>query len=371
MSETGCDDGGSPTLMPRLSRRWLGACALAVGAWLVTASDGAAQDRRIRTGTGVPLQVKRLYADALQYLVKTQSLQGTWSSSHGQGPGITGICCLTFLSVGEDPNFGAYAEPLRKGFRAILRQQNSRTGLFSQGGGSSHSSMYEQGFATLAIAEAYGAIDDRMLWAGSDTKAPRTLGQALELAVGAIITSQDQNPHSAWRYGPTAKDNDTSVSGACFVALLAARNAGIEVPDANIDKALKYYQQATMKDGTVMYTLGMGGMGMDSLARSSICSLVYALAKRKETEIHRSTVQYLSENVESPISGWPWYTRYYMAQALFQGDFESWQKWNEINTESLEEQVHEDGSIAGNVYSTGMALLSMALNYRFLPIYER
>ena len=121
-----------------------------------------------------------------------------------------------------------------------------------------------------------------------------------------------------------------------------------------------------------MYTLGMGGgMGIDSLARSSISSLVHALARRKDSKAHEATVDFLTENLEAQIGGWPWYTRYYMAQALFQGDFEAWQKWNEINTEYLEEQVREDGSIAGDVYATGMALLSMALNYRCLPIYER
>ena len=54
-----------------------------------------------------------------------------------------------------------------------------------------------------------------------------------------IVTSQDQNPHGAWRYQPTAKDADVSVSGAMLVALLAARNAGIGVPDSNIERALQ------------------------------------------------------------------------------------------------------------------------------------
>ena len=31
---------------------------------------------------------------------------------------------------------------------------------------------------------------------------------------------------------------------------------------------------------------------------------------------------------------------------------------------------HDDGSFGG-AYQTGMSLLALALNYRFLPIYER
>ena len=66
----------------------------------------------------------------------------------------------------------------------------------------------------------------------------RSLGQALELAVRCILTSQDQNPFGGWRYTPDAKDADVSVSGANIIAMLAARNAGIEVPDENIKKAI-------------------------------------------------------------------------------------------------------------------------------------
>ena len=60
-----------------------------------------------------------------------------------------------------------------------------------------------------------------------------------------------------------------------------------------------------------------------------------------------------------------------MAQALFQGDFETWKKWDQINTEMLQEELTDNGSIGGNAYSTAMSLLSMALNFRFLPIYEK
>ena len=65
-----------------------------------------------------------------------------------------------------------------------------------------------------------------------------------------------------------------------------------------------------------------------------------------------------------------WYFRYYMAQALFQGDYDSWQKWNAEKIRELKTLQRDDGSFGGN-YETGMSLLALALNYRFLPIYER
>ena len=97
-----------------------------------------------------------------------------------------------------------------------------------------------------------------------------------------------------------------------------------------------------------------------------------SIAKEKESEQFQATLAYLQDRVDRPTAGsWPYYSRYYMAQALFQGDFDAWQKWNQMNTEILEDDQREDGSIGGSTYSTAMSLLSMALNYRFLPIYER
>ncbi len=149
-------------------------------------------------------------------------------------------------------------------------------------------SMYHHGFATLALAEAYGVVDERNLW--PDGKGPRSIGQALELAVRAAITSQKKNPHGAWRYSPDARDADTSVSGAVLVGLLAARNAGIEVPDESIDKAITFYAQMTSASGEVAYTGGMGGFG-ESLARSSIATLVFSVARRKDLKQYKATAR--------------------------------------------------------------------------------
>jgi hypothetical protein len=335
-------------------------------------SDARGQLRRQRFGTTVPNAVRAMYDSGLDYLVKSQQADGSWNSSYGNGPGITGLCCLAILSSGEDPNFGKYAPSLHKGLRYILQSQNARTGFLAKGAGN-HGSMYEHGFATLTLAEAYGAVDDVALWRGADGGASGesqpTLGLALERAVGCIITSQNNNPFYAWRYQPRARDADTSVSGAMMVALLAARNAGIKVPEKNIKLGLDYFKKATMTDGSVMYVLGSGGG--ESLARSSISCLVFAIAKLKDSREHKSTLQYLRDRVETIPSMHKYYTRYYMAQALFQGDIDTWEKWNEFNTESLKEEQNQDGRIGPDAYSTSMSLLSMALNFRFLPIYER
>ena len=161
--------------------------------------------------------------------------------------------------------------------------------------------------------------------------------------------------------------------GLVLVGLLAARNAGIEVPDESIDKAISYFKQSTSDSGQVSYSGGIGGMN-ESIARVSIASLVYSVARRKDLEQFKSTTGYLAKRLESQPTSYPEYARYYQAQALFQGDVEAWKKWNKALIRNLTKTQLKDGSFPGQFgqsIGTSMSLLALALNYRFLPIYER
>ena len=326
----------------------------------------SAQPPNARIGEAVPRDVREMYEKGMQYLAKTQSSNGDWTGGQ-QGPGVTGLALMVFLASGEDPNFGMYSNNVRRALRSIITKQDADTGYLG-------SSMYHHGFAMLALAEAYGAVDDRHIW--PEGKRPRSIGAALELAVRAAISSQEKNPLGAWRYSPSATDADTSVSGAVLVGLLAARNAGIEVPDKSIDKAITYYTKMTAASGQVAYSGGLGGFN-ESLARISIATLVYAVARRKDLTQFKATLGYLVNKLEFTGQtgfGWMNYQRYYQAQALFQGDVEAWKKWNRLLVRQLKATQQADGSFPGQhgqSVSTSLSLLAVALNYRFLPIYER
>jgi len=329
-------------------------------------------ETQIQEGTGVPSEVRTIYQRGIEYLANAQRPDGSWVSgnSHGdEASGIAGLSVMAFLSTGEDPNFGRYAGNLRKAIRFIIQKQNGSTGYY---GGN----MYVHGFAMLAMAEAYGAIDDDMIWAGEEESANRrTIGESLELAVKLAVTAQEKNPSKGWRYSPNDNSADTSVVGAVLMGLLAARNAGIDVPDKSIDGALEYMKSMTSTaDGTVGYS-GLGGLG-GSDARTAIACLVFSIGKRTEWAERTATRQYLIDKLDTGTgAGWAEYDRYYKAQALFQADYESWQKWNQSTIQTLRAMQQADGQIGnsphGPAYSTSMALLALALNYRFLPIYER
>ena len=329
-------------------------------------SPALAQPPNARIGEAVPRDVREIYNKGLQYLVSTQNQTGGWSGGQ-TGPGVTGLGLMVFLASGEDPNFGKYSGNVKRAIRSLITEQDKNTGILGN-------SMYHHGFAMLGLAEAYGAVDDRRVWP-EDTKG-RTIGAALELAVRAALTSQKNNSRGAWRYSPSDTEADTSVSGAVLVGLLAARNAGIEVPDTAIDKAISYYTKMTSSSGQVAYSGGLGGFN-ESLARISIATLVYSVAKRKDLKQFKSTLAYLVNKLEftgSSGHGWVNYQRYYQAQALFQGDVDAWERWNKLLIRQLKSSQQADGSCPGQhgaSVSTSLSLLSLALNYRFLPIYER
>ncbi|OYW30607.1 MAG: squalene--hopene cyclase [Chthoniobacter sp. 12-60-6] len=300
-----------------------------VSSFLLFTLNATAQDPSLRFGGAIPQEVETVYERGLGWLASKQSDSGSWEGGN-DGAGIDGICLMAFLAGGEDPNFGRYAPNIRRALRAIIRSQDATSGYLPN-------SMYHHGFAMLSLSEAYGAVDESLLWEGG--KPVRTIGQALDLAIRCAGTSQKANRWGGWRYMPNSTDADTSVTGAVLMGLLAARNAGMAVPDEVIDAALEYMKRSTGRDGSAAYTGGFGGFGGfgESRDRSAIATLVAAVS---------------------------------MAQALFQGDYTSWQKWNAATARVLGESQAPDGSFGG-AYETGMSLLAMALNYRFLPIYER
>jgi hypothetical protein len=310
-----------------------------------------AQDLPRRPDDPVPAQVDTMYERGLAYLAKTQNDRGAWDDSMGSEPGVVGLCVVAFLAHGEDPNHGPYAKHISKGIDYLISQQNSSNGYIGN-------SMYNHGFATLALAEAYGAVDN-----------PK-IAPALKKAIDLILSAQKRNRSEAWRYTPDSTDADTTVSGCQLVALYAARNAGLPVPDEALKKGLAYMARCRGSDGGYGYTSSSGPK--PTLTAIGVLSL--ALAKEKEGKGFQSSLDYLRKQMTFRDRHYPYYFEYYMSQALFHADPEAWNEWNLLNIRYLSTIQARDGSWPGNKgqsFNTAGALLSLALNYRFLPIYEK
>jgi hypothetical protein len=261
------------------------------------------------------------------------------------------MAILAFLARGDDPEFGPYRLYVKRAMDFLLKQQNQETGYIG-------SSMYNHGFATLALAEAYGLTNDLRL------------GPALEKATMLIVSSQKSNPKGGWRYSPDSQDADSTISGAQLVALFAARNAGIKVPEETIEKGKAFLLTCQDSKGGFGYTNASGA----NLPRSAIGSLILSLAKDTTTDAYRSSVEFLKENAQFGDQGHKYYSLYYTSQAMFRASPSMWNSWNFQNFKRLQSTQKDNGSWNGNygqTFATSAALLSLALNYRYLPIYER
>ena len=310
------------------------------------------QDLFEQSNDSLVQEIDETYRKGLEFLAEKQEETGCWTdNSYGSQPGVVGMAILAFLARGDDPEFGPYRLHVKRAMNFLLKQQNQETGYIG-------SSMYNHGFATLALAEAYGLTNDLRL------------GPALEKASKLIVSSQKSNPKGGWRYSPDSQDADSTISGAQLVALFAARNAGIKVPEEAIEKGKAFLLSCQDSNGGFGYTAASGA----NLPRSAIGSLILSLAKDTNTDAYRNSVEFLKENSQFGDQGHKYYSLYYTSQAMFRASPSLWNSWNSQNFKRLQSTQTEKGSWNGNygqTFATSAALLSLALNYRYLPIYER
>ncbi len=318
---------------------------------LVSLAAARAQDLLDRQNDTVPAQVDMIYERGLRYLAERQNAEGFWNDNAGGEPGVVGLVVAAFLAHGEDPNHGPFAEVIGRGIEYILSKQSPMNGYIG-------SSMYNHAFATKALAETYGVIQH-----------PK-LAEALKSSVELILSAQKRNRFGAWRYTPDSRDADTTVTGSQLVSLFAARNAGFGVPDEAFKKGLAYLASCRGSDGAYGYTSSAGGKP----TLTAIGVLCLSLAKETDSKGFQASLGYLKKNMDYRDRYYPYYYEYYMSQALFHADAEAWAEWNSRNIRYLGTIQSPDGSFPGNqgpAFSTAGALLSLALNYRYLPIYEK
>lgn len=331
--------------------RYFSSIISAVIAPFALAGHAVALELSARGDDTIPAQAEMVYEKGLEYLARSQNEQGAWNDSVGNEAGVVGLCVAAFLAHGEDPVNGPYAKHIRNGLDYILSQQNEKNGYIG-------SSMYNHAFATKALAESYGVVDN-----------PK-IAPALKKAVDLILSSQKRNRFGAWRYTPDSRDADTTVTGCQMVTLFAARNAGIAVPDEAIRKGLSYLNNNRSSDGAYGYTSASGGKA----TLTAIGILCLSLAKEEDSKGFQASLEYLKKNLDYRDRYYPYYFEYYMSQALFHADDATWREWNARNIRYLSTIQNTDGSFPGNQgpsFNTAGALLSLALNYRFLPIYEK
>jgi len=328
----------------------------------------------------------------LAWLAENQTPDGSWSSKVGfklnnnyrytsaedKGHvGVTSLAGMAFLAGGHLPGRGRYGEVVERALDFVLSCVQE-DGYITYAG----TRMYSHAFATLFLAEIYGMTHR------SDVRVK------LQKSVDFIVKSQ--NSEGGWRYVPLATESDMSIVVCQVLALRAARNIGIRVPKATIDRAAGYVVASAVTDESPVgfshpayrNEIGTFHYQKDTHSRSS-----FALTSAGVTALHglgiysdeliAKGVDYLNKEIDPFNRRWGprghyffWYGHYYGVQAMYTQGGRDWQNYFTKLREYLLDMQDPDGSWPnregpGPAYGTATAVLILEIPYCFLPIFQR
>jgi hypothetical protein len=329
-----------------------------LGASVVVPAALPAQTSDVKMDDGA----KKAVARALEWLAKQQHREdGSWSDGgYSHNTAITSFALLAFMSQGHLPNQGLYGPEVAKGARFLLASSRQPDGyLIGARGGN----MYCHGMATLALAELWGNT-------GDDSIRP-----ALKKAVDLIVRCQHRQ-EGGWRYEPAPTGADISVTIMQVMALRAAKNAGLHVPDETLKKAIKYIERCyNAREGGFTYQPHSGAPGF---ARTAAGACVLFLTGEYKAKQIPNAVEYLKRHFETHEHFW--YGHYYAAHAMYQVGGKEWSDWYTRIRNLLLSMQSPDGSFSnrrfggsspGPVYQTSIAVIVLSVPAHYLPIFQR
>ncbi|HWA99839.1 MAG TPA: prenyltransferase/squalene oxidase repeat-containing protein [Pirellulales bacterium] len=327
---------------------------------------------------GGTTETEAAVARGLQWISKHQDADGHWSLDHFADAGNcdcgdrgghsdtagTALALLPFLGAGQSHWNGGYHMTVAKGLRALLDRQGADGDLRGEGVGT----MYAHGQAAIALCEAYAMTKDSLLHAPAQ--------RAIDFIVAA------QHPAGGWRYRP-GQAGDTSVVGWQLMALRSAQTAGLNVPEQTFARAMKFLDTVQYQRGQGMFSYMPHGSPSEAMTAEGLLSRQYSgwklddpamvagiawLAKRHPVDPERPNMYY-------------WY---YATQAIHHFGGPTWEQWNADMRDALvasqETQGHEAGSWTprrehdvrgGRLYMTALAVCTLEVYYRHLPLYQR
>lgn len=328
-------------------------------------------------GDLVTREVKSAISRGLDWLATKQNANGSWTckigyklfeeyhGEDGQDVGVTALCGMAYLGAGYTPNRGKHGRIVARALDFVLSCVRDEDGYITANG----TRMYSHAFATMFLAEVNGTT-------------PRPdLRIKLKRAVDLIVSSQ--NREGGWRYQPIPVDADLSVTVSTLQALRAARNTGIAVPMATIDRAVSYVRKCSRQSGFAYQASTDYNFNDTRISYPlSACGVValFSAGEYDSREI-RNGLRYLNGSMNRLRIGryHYFYGHYYAAQAKYlselkhQGRFRDY--YATVRDEILEEQKrHTDGGWSddvGRTYATAMAIIVLQMPFELLPLFQK
>ena len=339
---------------------------------------------------------------ALKWLATQQEEDGSFPSIQNGQPGVTGLCMMAFLSQGHIPGEGEYGDQLKRALDFMISCQN-RNGMLAaavpdrenlsraiahQPG---YSSVYNHAIAGLVLSECYAMV-------GPDQTA--LIKPIIEKALEATCQMQDfrkdrkADDEGGWRYlhDFDGVDSDLSVTGWQLMFLRSAKNAGFDVQEERIARALKYVHRCYIEErGTFSYKVGFRLRTSRGMAGAGILALAHAglhespKAQKAGDYILKSGFHQYNElgKVQdyNVIGDRYHYGLLICSQAMYQLGGRHWREFFPPVAQLLiakqkddgswpPEKIHKDAKY-GNAYTTAVGVLSLSATNDLLPIFQR
>jgi hypothetical protein len=315
----------------------------------------------------------------LDWLTKNQAADGSWSKGHTIA--VTSFACLAYLSASDEPFRDETGKALLKGLRFLLSQQ--KDGVFVQQG---HTWIHGQGFATLALSEAYGRSLLCKTKPDFDMKKVRAVVARAVQAIG-----KNQSESGGWWYTPGSPQEHEGSTTVCAVqALVSASNYHIPIDEKVLDRGFEYLKKCQIADGGFVYKLG-DSVSMKEGTAGGVATL--GLMQKFDFPVMIQGYKFLLKITPATISAerFPYYGHFYgcMAMRLLGLEYKDDKDFRE-KTAAYIAAVHKDllswqqkdgtwplkGWIAASgqetvAFSTAFATLTLSVPEGRLSIYSR
>jgi hypothetical protein len=309
----------------------------------------------------------------LGWLALHQRADGSWNFNHQnetcngycRDPGnyhsttaATGLALLPFLGAGHTQKVGEHREVVAKGIYYLGNQMV----LTPQGGDVQDGSMYGQGIASIALCEAYAMTKDEAL---------KPFAQS---AIDFIVSAQEPRG-GGWRYTP-GQPGDTTMLGWQLMALKSGKLAGLKVPYETL-RLVEKFLDSVQTDYGAGYGYLTPEKRQTTTAVGLLCRMYTGWPRNRDAIIRGAG--YLDHHGPDEHD---MYFNYYSTQVLHHFGGAPWQRWNEKMRERLiatqGRAGHENGSwyfpdehgtVGGRLYITAMAIMTLEVYYRHMPLY--
>ena len=335
--------------------------ALLVSALVAPARAGLPAEATAKAGdVKMDEASRKATAKALEWLAAQQNADGSWGKLglYPHSTAVTSFALFAFLSQGHLPGQGLYGPEVARGARFLVASAREDGFLVGSRGGN----MYSHAMATLALAELWGMAG------GEEVRS------TLERATSLIVRTQ--SPEGGWRYEPEPTGHDISSTILQVMALRAAKNSGLYVPDQTIARAIDYVKECyDPPSGGFRY---MPGQREPAYARTAagVC-ILYLTGKYDAREIARA-VEFMESLGEETARFW--YGQYYAAHAMHQVGGKKWETWYAKTRTKLLARQSPDGhwdtwkgtdDAVGAEYRTSIAVTVLSVPLNYLPIFQR